>query len=218
MISEYKIVRFSMRVVILFSFTAVGEAAETVPLVSLDITKMSAGWGEPQVNLNCVGKPMSIKGRKFQRGVGTHADSAFHITLDGNVERFRAYVGIDDSAGSRGTVRFKIYCDGKKLFDSGVMKGGDAPTPVDLDLRGRKRLVLFVGSAGDNKHFDHADWADAIFEIRGRAPSAVDAPVETRTILTPRRAPSRRSTVPGCAARVQGGRLSIAFPPSAGGP
>jgi len=178
-------------------------AAETVPLSALDLSKMSAGWGEPQVDRNCTEKPMAIAGKRFDRGVGTHADSALHVRLDGQTERFTAWVGVDDSAGGRGSVRFQVYADGQKRFDSGVMKGGQGAKRVDVALKGARRLLLLVNSAGDDVHYDHADWADAAFVVAGERPEAVDRPKveEERVILTPPPGPEPRINGPavyGC--------------------
>ncbi len=178
-------------------------AAEAVPLSALDLSKMSAGWGEPQVDRNCVEKPMAVAGRRFARGVGTHAASALHVRLDGNTERFTAWVGVDDSAGGKGSVRFQVYADGEKRFDSGVMKGGQEAKRVDVELKGATRLLLLVTAAGDDIHFDHADWADAAFTVAGAKPEAVDRPVveEDRVILTPKPGPEPRINGPavyGC--------------------
>ncbi|MFO8012060.1 MAG: NPCBM/NEW2 domain-containing protein [Phycisphaerae bacterium] len=162
-------------------------AAETVPLSALDLSKMSAGWGEPQVDRNCIAKPLAIAGRRFDHGVGTHAASALHVRLDGRALRFTARVGVDDSAGGKGSVRFQVYADGTKRFDSGVMKGGEPAKRVDVDLKDAERLLLLVTSAGDDIHHDHADWAEAEFTVAGAKPEAVDRPAldEERVILTP---------------------------------
>ncbi len=179
------------------------QAAKTVPLSALDLSNMSAGWGEPRVDRNCIEKPMAIAGRKFERGVGTHAESALHVRLDGKTERFTAWVGVDDSAGGNGSVAFQVYGDGKKLFDSDVMKGGQEAKRVDVPLAGVKNLVLLVTSAGGNTQFDHADWAEAEFQVAGAKPEAVDAPQvhEERVILTPKPGPEPRINGPevyGC--------------------
>jgi len=178
-------------------------AAERVPLSALDLSKMSAGWGEPQVDRNCIGKAMAIAGKRFERGVGTHANSVLHVALDGKAERFTASVGIDDSAGDKGTVVFLIYGDDRKLFDSGTMKGRESPKAVDVALKGVERLILLVTSAGDDVHYDHADWAEAAFLFAGAKPRAVAAPEvhEERVILTPKPGPEPRINGPaiyGC--------------------
>ena len=106
--------------------------------------------------------------------MGTHAESTLYVDLDGKVERFKACVGVDDAAGRRGSVRFMVYGDGKRLFDSGVMKGGQEAKAVDVPLLGVRRLRLMVTSAGDGTDFDHADWAQAEFVVAGGRPVAVD--------------------------------------------
>ncbi|MBN2477568.1 MAG: NPCBM/NEW2 domain-containing protein [Pirellulales bacterium] len=164
-------------------------AAETVPLSSLDLAKMSAGWGEPRANVAVVGKPMSIAGRAFQQGVGTHAPSVMHVQLDGKTRRFTALVGVDDETDGKGTIRFEIYGDGRKLFDSGVVRGGAPAKPVDIGLEGVKRLILIVTATGDGAAYDHANWADAVFQVEGDPPRAVDPSVEPKEILTPKPGP-----------------------------
>lgn len=173
--------------------------AETVPLSELDLTKMSSGWGQPQVDKSVTGKALSIGGRVFEHGVGTHADSVLYIDLDGKVERFQASVGIDDAAGGRGTVAFRVYGDGKKLFDSGILKGGQEAKALDVPLAGVRRVMLLAGSGGDGVDFDHANWAQARFVFAGEKPKAVDAPkppAEEKVILTPRPGPQPRINGP----------------------
>jgi len=179
----------------------VGEAATaaSAPLSELDLTKMSSGWGRPQVDKSVTGKALSIGGRVFEHGVGTHADSVLYIDLDGRVERFQASVGVDDAAGGRGTVVFRVYGDGKKLFDSGISKGGQEAKVVDVPLAGVRRVMLLAGSGGDGVDFDHANWAQARFVFAGEKPKTVDAPkppVEEKVILTPKPGPQPRINGP----------------------
>jgi len=117
--------RISVLAGLLMVFGPAGPAqGEIVPLGQLDLSKMSSGWGKPLVDKSVTGKTLSIAGRTFDSGVGTHAGSILHVKLDGKTERFRARVGVDDGAGGNGSIRFRLYGDGKKLFDSGLMKGG----------------------------------------------------------------------------------------------
>ena len=176
-----------------------------VPLPSLDLSKMSVGWGEPQVDKNCVGERMSIAGQAYDHGVGTHADSLMHIELDGKARKFTAMVGVDDRTEGRGTITFRVYGDGKKLFDSGLMKGGDRAKKVDVPLEGVRHLMLVVGSCGDSVGYDNANWAEAEFVCGGAKPVGVAAPTvdEEKVILTPK---------PGPEPRINGPRLFGARP------
>ena len=63
---------------------------------SLDLSKMTSGWGKPQVDIGVEGYPMAIGGREFDRGVGTHAPSVMYVDLAGGSKRFTAAVGVDD--------------------------------------------------------------------------------------------------------------------------
>jgi len=161
-------------------------AAETVWLSALDLGKMRQGWGKPQIDRSIREKPLSIGGTWFAHGVGTHAVSTLWIELNG-AEKFVASVGLDDAAGSpKGSITFKIIGDGKVLWQSGVMRQGDAAKSIDLDLKGTKKLLLMVGDAGDGIEFDHGDWADARFITRSGKPRAMDGPGEAAVILTPK--------------------------------
>ncbi|MEI9960443.1 MAG: NPCBM/NEW2 domain-containing protein [Limisphaerales bacterium] len=139
---------------------AVSSFAETVSLSSLDLKQMTVGWSEAKANLGIAGSPLRIHGVKFANGVGAHAASNFRVNVNGQAKRFAAQVGVDDSAGNQGSVEFIVTGDGKILWRSGVLKGGDAAKSVNVSLIGIKTLGLRVTDGGDGESNDHADWAD----------------------------------------------------------
>jgi hypothetical protein len=47
------------------------------------------------------------------------------------------------------------------VFRSDVLRGGDAPVAVKIDVSGKKRLWLFTGDAGDGTAIDHSVWGNA---------------------------------------------------------
>ena len=63
--------------------------------------------------------------------------------------------------------------DGKRVFESGVMRTGTPPRKVDVDLKGTKTLVLQVTDAADGTQYDHGDWADAKLVFSGAKPQAI---------------------------------------------
>jgi alpha-galactosidase len=150
--------------------------AETVWLSSLDLSQMTTGWSVAKANHEIAGGPLSIHGEKFANGVGTHATSKFRVQLSGNAKRFTAEVGVDDSAGNQGSVEFIVAGDGKILWRSGVLKGGEPAKPVNVNLAGVKTLTLRVTDGGDGESNDHADWADAKIEMKDDAPPPVALP------------------------------------------
>ena len=90
-------------------------------------------------------------------------------------------VGVDDEKiGSEGSVSFEVVVDGKKVATSGMMRGGDEPKFLNVDLTGAKKLVLRVTDAGDGESSDHADWGGSVLLlVPGSAtkPVAIPAPV-----------------------------------------
>ncbi len=175
--------------------------ADTVPLSELDLSKMKQGYGRPQIDRSIREKPLSIGGKSFAHGVGTHAVSVLWVDLAGEAERFQAWVGLDDAAAGPGSVNFRIFGDAKKLWESGLMQPGMAAKRVDLSVKEIRTLLLKVDAGGDGVNFDHADWAEAQFLTAGARPRAIDAPREDPVILTPKPAPFPRlnnPTVYGC--------------------
>jgi hypothetical protein len=75
--------------------------------------------------------------------------------------RFDALVALDDSTAGQGSVVFRVLVDGQERFASPVLRGGDAPLPVSVDLRGAKKLELLVDYADRADVLDHANWLDA---------------------------------------------------------
>ena len=161
-------------------------AAETIWLDSLDLSSMQQGWGTPQANRAVNGQPLSIGGKKFARGVGTHSYSSYRLLLKGGTERFSASVGVDDAAGGPGTVIFQISADGRIAFNSGIMRLGQPAKTVDVDLRGVRAILLSVRTAYDGISFDHANWADARFTVTGLKPIPITTPPEAPYLLTPK--------------------------------
>ncbi|MBN1901447.1 NPCBM/NEW2 domain-containing protein [Candidatus Sumerlaeota bacterium] len=185
-------------VVLLLQISTLTTASETVWLSSLDLDLMRQGWGAPQIDRSIREKPLSIGGKKFERGVGTHAVSVLWVDLAGGTERFQASVGLDDAAGGPGSVNFKIYGDGKLLWESGLMKPGNAYKSIDLPLEGVKTLLLKVDAGDDDVNYDHADWAEARFIVSGVKPQASKGPQEEAVILTPK---------PGFSPRINGPKV-----------
>lgn len=149
-------------------------------LDELDLRSMKQGWLEAKPRRAVTGNPLRIAGTQYERGVGTHARSVYWLDLAGNCRRFQARVGVDDAAEGTGSVVFKIYGDGRKLYDSGVVTSGMTASPVDVDLCGVKLLVLMVGGT---VKFGHANWVDAFFD--GEPPRPTSAPLEEPVLLTP---------------------------------
>jgi alpha-galactosidase len=137
----------------------------TVWLDELDLRVASQGSGRPRRNRSVDGNPLSVGGKVFERGFGTHAESYLRIQLDGEARKFSAEVGVDDEVKGRpASVEFVVLGDDRELWKSGLLRAGDAARECSVDLSGVKVLELLVTDGGDGDAFDHADWADAKIE------------------------------------------------------
>jgi alpha-galactosidase len=163
---------------------------KTVQLADLDLSLMTSGWGKPAANRSIVGNPLSLGGRIFSSGVGTHAESEWRIQLDGKAIEFRATLGIDDEVKppQPGSIEFIIFADDREAWRSAVMKAGQPPKEARVKLTGVKSLRLVVDSTGDGIDYDHADWAEAVISYSGAMPRAAAIPApppEKYVMLTP---------------------------------
>lgn len=107
------------------------------------------------------GRPLRLAGITYRRGLGVHSRCVLTYALDGAFARFSSIIGIDDAVGTAGSVIFRVYGDGRLLYESPVMRGADPPREVDLDVRGVVQLKLEVDYADLGDLADHANWAEA---------------------------------------------------------
>ena len=158
----------------LAAITCLGASAAETWLDGFDAREITSGFSGTRANRSISDKPLSVGGTVYQRGVGTHAPGVGSFLNDGGAPlRFKAMVGADDSTEGRGSVVFQIFGDDRKLFDSGVLRKGDAAKAVDVDLTGRRLIELRVTDAGDGMNSDHANWCEARFVHSGAAPRLV---------------------------------------------
>jgi glucose/arabinose dehydrogenase len=139
-------------------------------LSDLTWTSATNGWGPVEKDMSNGesaagdGRTITLNGTTYAKGLGTHAVSDVRYGLGGACTRFRADVGIDDEAGSNGSVVFQVFADGAKLYDSGLMTATAATKTLDVDVSGKSELQLIVADGGDWIDYDHADWAGARVE------------------------------------------------------
>ena len=142
---------------------------DAIWLDSLDIKQTIQDYGKPRAGLSVDKHPITLKGVVYKHGLGTHAASELDVALDGCATRFLTMVGVDDELGKKGSVRFTVEVDGKKVAETGILHGGDGPQRISVDLTGAKRMILLVDNGGDNIEGDHADWAGAMILLAAGA-------------------------------------------------
>ena len=150
-----------------------------LPTISLNATNtkfVQNTAGTARFGLSYTGKPLSIDGKTYENGYGTHANAIAVATIPKGATRFVATVGIDDAArqDARASVIFEVYGDVNEMGEKPVLL---AQSPVlttkelsswnfNVELNTRfKEVRLVVKDAGDSVHSDHADWVNAGFIV-----------------------------------------------------
>jgi hypothetical protein len=112
------------------------------------------------VDRNVQGGLLRAGERLYLAGIGMHSAARLSYELPPEVKRFQAEAAIDDAA-VEGSVRFRVFVDGKEKFTSPPVRGGMPPLAIDVDIAGGKRLDLVVDFADRADVQDYADWLDA---------------------------------------------------------
>ncbi|MFD7339358.1 sigma-70 family RNA polymerase sigma factor [Streptomyces violascens] len=102
---------------------------------------------------------MRIGEHRYPHGVTVHGRSSVTIDLNRQCRTYDAYAGVDDLTMGLGAVRFSLYGDGARLWQSPVVHGGDPAVPVHADISGRRTIRLVVEPAGPFGGSTLADWA-----------------------------------------------------------
>ncbi|ANN20630.1 alpha-galactosidase [Amycolatopsis orientalis] len=111
------------------------------------------------------GKPLTIDGTRYAKGLGTHASAEVVFYLGGRCSEFSVDVGIDDEkepATKLGSATFEIYADGTKAADSGLKTWADPATTLKVGLTGARYLRLVLTDGGDGVQYDRGDWASPL--------------------------------------------------------
>lgn len=162
-------------------------SAETVPLAAVvNIRDADYEHARPVPDQSAKNSPLVIAGRAYPKGLGTQADNRTAVELNG-ATRFTAFAGVDDATESALPVHLEVQVDGQTAWQQ-EMKKGEAAAAIDLDVRGKKTLVLICRDLGNNYTQALADWADAQFTVEGDKPKSVFPPAiaEEYVILTPK--------------------------------
>ena len=114
------------------------------------------------------GLPLQIGEKTYAKGLGHHANGSIEVLLEGEYASFDAEVGLQPCGGG-GSVIFRVFVDGERRFDSGILRATNAPKPVHVDLAGAQELRLEANDAGDGITCDMANWANARLTRAGAA-------------------------------------------------
>lgn len=189
----------------MLSITAEGESVFVSDLLLEQPERMTeyTGWkiiqdGQggylPGLNTDCNGDPIKVKGKYYEKGVGTHSAeeglSYLEIDLEGlNYEYFTALVGMTDELMDQEVERnragFIVEVDGTEVKRTDILMYDSDPVEISVSVKGATTLTLAL-DPGDMRYSDVAIWANAkLSNDPAVDKTASDEPIETAGVPTP---------------------------------
>lgn len=143
---------------------------EYIRLSSLETEKTKCGWENhtPKKDKSIDGNNITIGGKVYESGVGTHGPSQIIIKLNGSVTDFYTVLGVDDEVKEAGNFDYHVYVKAEGGATEDVAKGtinrfSNQSVDIHADnLSGWKYLYLETSNGTDGTNTcDHVDWANA---------------------------------------------------------
>jgi hypothetical protein len=116
---------------------------------------------------NVRGDILVVGRNRYLKGVGMHSAGRLTYSLDAAAgwRRFETSIAVDDSTDGRGSVTFSVYVQRggqwQSAYTSGIVRGGEKPIDVSIDVSGATGLTLTADYAERGDELDHADWLDS---------------------------------------------------------
>jgi hypothetical protein len=112
---------------------------------------------------NVLGGRLRCQGRYYCKGLGMHTASRLVYQFERPYRRFESEVAVDDAAGRhRGSVLFRVTTHTesgwRETYVSPILRGGEPPVSVSVDLAGTDAIQLEVDTADHGDQLDYADW------------------------------------------------------------
>ncbi|OHB59727.1 MAG: hypothetical protein A2Y12_14825 [Planctomycetes bacterium GWF2_42_9] len=135
--------------------------------------EMGVTWAQFSWDRACLpGYPaLRIGDKVYEKGVSFHSPGSAKFDIDGKFRRFVVDMGMLDLSyepkSSQTAVRkaiFIVEADGKELYHSSVLKNGDQPCHIEVDVTGTKMLTIRADKTEDGSWNFPVVWAEARLE------------------------------------------------------
>ena len=98
-------------------------------------------WGTLHTNESIDGNKMTVNGKKFKFGYGTHAASETVFNLEGKFNTFAMQYGLDDESLCSNGVKLQVLGDEKVLAETEFFKAGFLGT-LAIDVKDVQKLTI----------------------------------------------------------------------------
>lgn len=121
--------------------------------------------GEAAFNRGVAVPEIVVDGEKYEKGIVVRADTEIVYELDGSWDRILGYVGRE--AGGKGPATFRIFADGKQIFERAGMSPSSVKQLIAVDVSGAKKIVFQFVKDADGDASDTGVWADVRLVRKG---------------------------------------------------
>lgn len=193
-------------------------ARTSIPLEPLDLGKVAVlappmGYAV-RSGRSVAGEPLTMKGQRYDHGVGLHSGSRMLVDLHGQGAQFTALAGVDEAKlallaplpgaavpnglqNHPGLATLDVWLDGKQVLDSGVMRRGSGAKSVTVDLTGANKMLLVATDGGRWPYNNPLDLGDATITMKSGKPEAVALPVDPAPRIAPASAYATKTAIHG---------------------
>src|SRR6185436_4546191 len=88
------------------------------------------------------GGPLKLSDGEYQRGIAIHSRCVLEYDIAGKFDRLRAKLGFEPVQAAVGRAAVRITLDDKSLYLNEDARSDQKPVPLDLDVKGGRRLVI----------------------------------------------------------------------------
>ena len=112
-------------------------------------------WGSLHINESIEGNKMTVNGKRFKFGYGTHAASETVFNIEGKFNTFSMQYGLDDESLCSSGVKMQALGDGRVLAETEFFKAGFLGT-LTADIKDIQKLTI-KSIANGSIDCDHVD-------------------------------------------------------------
>ena len=114
--------------------------------------------GEAAFNSGIADAQIVVDGEKYASGITVRAGTEIAYELDGSWDRILGFVGRE--IGGKGTVTFRIFADGKQIFERAGMSPNSLKQLIAVDIAGAKKIVFAFTADTGGDAADTGVWTD----------------------------------------------------------
>lgn len=123
---------------------------------------------------NLAGGAITVGNQRYLKGLAMHSASRLVYRAPTNAKRLEAMLAVasPQAGAGQGSVVFRVLvaraAGFEEAYESPIVRDGDPPQPLSIDIAGARAIALLVDYADRGDQGDHAFWLDARMLVGSR--------------------------------------------------